>query len=88
MVGPGVGEAGLEGIAEEGIVDLVVVTAATLFLIVLSNDSRPSSVEKPRSSWENIAAVKSPMESKGSPSFSTCPPVELIDIDVLRVELC
>lgn len=37
-----------------------------------------------------MAAVKSPMESRGSPSLSTCPHAEFVegtvDIDVLEVE--
>lgn len=69
VVRPGVGDAGFDGIVE-GVVGFVVGVAAGLLLIVLSDDSRASSVEKPISSWENIAAVKSPMESRFSPSLS------------------
>lgn len=45
VVGTGVGEFDLEGIAEEGAVNLVVIAVGAPFLIVPSNDSRPSSVE-------------------------------------------
>lgn len=92
VAGPGVGEVDLEGIAKEGVVNLVVAAGVTLFLIVPSDDFRPSSVEKPRSSWENMAAVKSPMESKGSPSFSTCCSAEsaecTVDTERFVIELC
>ena len=91
VVGPGAGEAGLDVAAGEGVVTFVVTVVVTPCLIVLSNDSRASSLEKPRSSWENIAAVKSPMESRGSPSFSDSFCAEfiekMVDTDVLRVEL-
>lgn len=87
VVGPGVGEVGLGGIAEGGVDSTVVTTVVTLFLIVLSKDSRPSSVAKPRSSWENIAAVISPMKSKGSLSPSAAEFAERI-VDMLEVALC
>lgn len=89
MVGPGTGEFDSGGI-EEAVVDLVVVVVVvvmvvvTLFLIVPSNDLRPSSTEKPpKSSWENIAAVISPIESTGS--ISACPHAEeMVDMDALE----
>ena len=72
--------------AEEGTVDLVIVAVMLPFVIVLSSESRPSSTEKPKSSCENMAAVKSPMESSDSPSLSPCPPNVERRMDVLWEE--
>lgn len=83
IVGPGGGEIGLDGAADEGVVIFVVIVVGP-FLIVLSSDSSAPSIEKPRSIWENIAAVKSPIASTGSPCESA---ERAAGIDLLGVAL-
>ena len=84
VLGTGAGEICFGGIAE-GATNIV----ATPFLTVLSDDSWLSSRTKPRSILENMAAVKSPIESRDSASFSPCLCTELVEsTDVLGVELC